>query len=113
MARRRIGKATARLIRQVFDTIEEADITACPIAKAGRDRVYGLAQGEQVWVDENATLHSTLVHELLHLIHPGWDEPTVEAHTRRVLNAMTQGQVAELAAAYHARKQKEPLPVKP
>ena len=111
---RKVGKDTARLLRQVMEQADESRLVSATIRKQAGITVYGMADpgGDQVWIDENATLASTLVHELIHNLRGRASEKRVEDLARRVINAMSPAQLAELAARYHATKEREPLPVK-
>lgn len=113
MARKRIGRETARLVQQVLEQADEVSIVSAPISKLAGQTVYGLAiaGGDEVWIDENSTLASTLVHELIHTLRGRASEQRVEELSRRVINAMTPAQLAQLAARYHAAKERQPLPV--
>ncbi|MFA6047104.1 MAG: hypothetical protein WC718_19135, partial [Phycisphaerales bacterium] len=99
---------------QVLDQADEVDLVSAPIRKLSGVTIYGLAEpgGDQVWVDECSTLAGTLVHELIHTLKGRWAETKVDYMSRRVINAMTEAQIAELAARYHATKRREALPVR-
>jgi hypothetical protein len=114
MTTRKVGKGTAALVQQVMDQIEDVDITSAPIHKYGVHTIYGLAVagGDQVWVDENSTLICTLVHELIHTLRGRASEERVATLSRRVINARTAAQFAELAGRYHAIKRRERVPVR-
>lgn len=112
--RKRIGRETARLVRQVMDQADEVEMVSAPIRKLSGVTVYGLADvgGDQVWIDENATLAGTLVHELIHTLRGRASEARVDMLSRRVINAMTPAQLAELASRYHKLKARESVPVR-
>lgn len=75
----------------------------------GRDSdgkaVYGYTFGDgRIEVNPIPSVLDTLIHELLHSLHPEYSEATVRRLTGRVMRAMSDGEMLAFYDAYQKQK---------
>ncbi len=75
------------------------------------ERVYGLSEAQRVVVNPAPHVLDTLVHELLHRIHPRWGERRVVHEARRIVITMTDAEQRRWYRQYERvrRIQRKPI----
>jgi hypothetical protein len=59
------------------------------------ERLDGMQIGRHIWVNPIWNTVDTVVHELLHKLHPGWSERYVRNRTGYLMRRMTDAEVQE------------------
>jgi hypothetical protein len=67
------------------------------------ERLEGLQAGRHIWVNPIWSTADTVIHELLHLMHPEWSETYVRRTTTFLLRRMTDAEVQTFYDEYQQR----------
>jgi hypothetical protein len=75
-------------------------------------KVAGYCEGGRVTVNPIFDTVDTLIHELLHRLRPRWTERGVATRTRRLMNTLSDREVARIYELYQGIKttRKKPIP---
>lgn len=78
---------------------------------AGKDLkgmwLYGLAEPHHIMVNPVPSTIDTVIHEVLHVLHPEWTERGVRRKTKGLMRQMSDGEIQTLWAIYQERLVKE------
>ena len=67
------------------------------------ERVDGLAERGRVWINPIHQTVDTVLHELLHIMHPAWTEEYVRNRVTYLMNRLTPEETQTIYAAYQAK----------
>lgn len=106
MARRRQPRPP--LMVRVWAALGEGRITEDPRLRSDvkGERLHGLQEGRHIWVNPVWSVVDTVLHELLHRMHPEWSEVYVRRTTTYLLKRMTDEEVQTFYDEYQQRAKK-------
>lgn len=96
------------LLVQVWAELGAGRITEDPELRSDvkGERLHGLQEGRHIWVNPTFALVDTIVHELLHRLHPEWSERYVRNRTAYLMTRMTDEEIVAVYDEYERRKRK-------
>jgi hypothetical protein len=107
-------KRTARdmaLIGRVFAEVGSGRITQAFI-KDGRNLTDGFYNGNgHIYINEDHQTADTVIHEVLHRMHPQWTENYVRRTTSYLRRRMSDEEIIALVGEYRKRAKKRKRPV--
>lgn len=91
------------LIFKLLARFREVDFKEQYIPNREGHEILGEYDGECITINPVPHIVDTLIHELLHLVHPTYSEQAIRSLTGKVMKQLTE---AELLAIYHEYKRK-------
>lgn len=102
------AKAGRSMLLTLMSRLGEVEVRSEYLTKVGSANVSGYTYSDgSIAVNEVPEVVDTVIHELLHSVHPDYSEITVRRLTRRLMHQMTD---AEVIAFYTAYRRKVGLP---
>lgn len=96
------------LMVRVWAALGEGGVTedTSLTSEVKHERLDGFQQGRHIWVNPIWSTVDTVIHELLHRMHPEWSEHYVRRTTTYLLARMTDEEVRTFYDEYQRRAKK-------
>jgi hypothetical protein len=88
---------------RVFAELGAGHISEAYIKDSG-SFTEGYIEGRHITVNPVPTTVCSLIHELLHRLHPGWGEKQIDNTTTALMRRMTDPQIQQVYLEYNSRK---------
>jgi hypothetical protein len=93
---------------RVWAELGAGGITEDPLLRSNikGERLHGLQEGRHIWVNPTHGIVDTVIHELLHRMHPEWSEQYVCRTTTYLFRRMTDAEITAFYDEYQRRARK-------
>lgn len=93
------------LLLKLMARLGEVECRATYLPKEGPANVFGYTYSDgSIAVNVVPSVVDTLIHELLHSLHPEYSEATVLRLTKRLMHELTDDEIHAFYAAYERRR---------
>lgn len=97
-------KAKSSKLLQLMARMGQVEVRPKYLPKSNGLRVYGYCYPDgSIDVNPIPSVIDTVIHELLHSLHPEWSERSVKAQTTKLMHSMSDADVLAFWDAYEAK----------
>lgn len=97
-----IARHRAR-VQEILEGLRTVSIAERYVPMTRREIVYGECIGSAITVNPVPAIVESVIHEVLHALHPSWSERTVRAQTTRTFLRLSDQEMRQIYRLYRRR----------